>query len=228
MLTAKLGRVGISMVAVDVDPPEYLFVSDAVHDLLGYTLEEYIQISAWQHFTPESLAAMRERYRHRFEASPQTTHRFEVWMKRKDGGRLPFDVTTSRVEIDGRPVNVSFSHDVSERVRAIDALAASETRFRTAVESAPDGVVILRGPVVIYANRRAAILLGYDEARLVVGRLITEFLHPDDAPRAAAAHPGALLVRSAAVCGTDGVPLPSPGRPRIGRGDLLGAHRVRG
>src|SRR6187399_3231706 len=64
--------------------------------------------------------------------------------------------------------------------RAETALRESEQRFRTVVQGAPDGVAILRGPLILYLNPRAARLLGLKQPEDGYGRPITEFLHPDD------------------------------------------------
>jgi len=64
--------------------------------------------------------------------------------------------------------------------RAESALRQSEQRFRTVVQGAPDGVAILRGPLILYLNPRAARLLGLKQPEDGYGRPITEFLHPDD------------------------------------------------
>ena len=65
--------------------------------------------------------------------------------------------------------------------RAETALRESEQRFRTVVQGAPDGVAILRGPIILYLNPRAARLLGLTQPEDGYGRPISEFLHPDDA-----------------------------------------------
>ena len=39
--TLDAGRVGLSIVAVDVDPPEYLYVNAGGPARLGYTIEEF-------------------------------------------------------------------------------------------------------------------------------------------------------------------------------------------
>jgi two-component system cell cycle sensor histidine kinase/response regulator CckA len=64
--------------------------------------------------------------------------------------------------------------------RAETALRESEERFRTVVHGAPDGVAILRGPIILYLNPRAARLLGLAAPEDGYGRPITEFLHPED------------------------------------------------
>ena len=69
--------------------------------------------------------------------------------------------------------------------RAETALRESEERFRTVVHGAPDGVVILRGPTILYMNPRAARLLGLGAPEDGYGRPITDFIHPEDAALAA-------------------------------------------
>jgi two-component system, cell cycle sensor histidine kinase and response regulator CckA len=73
----------------------------------------------------------------------------------------------------------------SDRDRVESALAQSEERFLSVVQGAPDGVAILRGPVILYVNPRAARMLGLASAEAGIGRRITEFIHPDEVQIAA-------------------------------------------
>ncbi|HEX4949976.1 MAG TPA: ATP-binding protein [Blastocatellia bacterium] len=60
----------------------------------------------------------------------------------------------------------------------------SEERFRIIVETANEGIWLLdRSACTIYLNERMAELLGYKEEE-VLGRVITEFCFPEDAPLA--------------------------------------------
>ncbi|MGZ3420874.1 MAG: hybrid sensor histidine kinase/response regulator [Polyangiales bacterium] len=54
--------------------------------------------------------------------------------------------------------------------------SASEERFRKLVEGAPDGVVISREGLILYANAAALRLLGYESAGELVGKPMTAFL----------------------------------------------------
>jgi PAS domain S-box-containing protein len=54
--------------------------------------------------------------------------------------------------------------------------APEDAGFRRLVESAPDGIVISRDGVVLYANPAAVTLLGYDGASEMVGRSMGVFL----------------------------------------------------
>jgi len=55
----------------------------------------------------------------------------------------------------------------------------SEAAFQRMVEGAPDGMVVSRDGVVLYANPAAVRLLGYDSASELVGGSMARFLEPD-------------------------------------------------
>ncbi len=57
---------------------------------------------------------------------------------------------------------------------------AGDAQYRHLVEAAPDGVVVSRNGVVLYANPAALRLLGYANASEMVGRSMAEFLSPED------------------------------------------------
>ena len=181
--TLDASQVGLSIVAVDVDPPEYLFVNAGGAARLGYTVEDFKKIPIWQLFAPADLAAIRARHEDRL-ADPTGTRRFEMYVTHKNGTRIPLEVTTTRVVFNGRPANVSFTQDASSRIEAVRALEASEARFRLLVESAPDGVVILRGTTLSYLNSAAAAMLGFEMPDDALGKSITSLLSPTDAARA--------------------------------------------
>jgi PAS domain S-box-containing protein len=94
--------VGLSIVAVDVDPPEYLFVSSGSAQMLGYTVEELIQIPIWDLFASEELPALRARHKQRL-GEPTGTRRFELALKHRNGATIPVEVTSGA----GRPTSVS-------------------------------------------------------------------------------------------------------------------------
>jgi PAS domain S-box-containing protein len=52
----------------------------------------------------------------------------------------------------------------------------SEAQFRRVIEAAPDGIVVSRNGVVLFANPSAVALLGYDDAAALVGQPMTLFL----------------------------------------------------
>ena len=74
---------------------------------------------------------------------------------------------------------VAVAHDVSERKRAETALAESEGRYRSLVDTSPEPVAVHSGGRVVYANRAALALLGATAGEQVLGRPVFDFVHPD-------------------------------------------------
>ncbi len=69
--------------------------------------------------------------------------------------------------------------DVTESVRAGQALAASEERLRQLVDMAPDAIIIQSGGRFAYLNPAAVRLFGASSAEELLGRDILEHMHPD-------------------------------------------------
>ncbi len=61
-----------------------------------------------------------------------------------------------------------------------EALRESETRFRTLVEWAPQAVAVHRNGELLYVNAAAVTLLHGRHTSDIVGKHISDFLHPDD------------------------------------------------
>jgi PAS domain S-box-containing protein len=72
------------------------------------------------------------------------------------------------------------NQDITARKHAESQLLESEERYRVAIESSNDGVVLFRGPGLIYANRRLLDIFGYEspEEALSTDRFLK--IHPDD------------------------------------------------
>jgi len=164
--------------------PRNLFVSADLARMLGYELSELADRDPWSMIAPDELPRLQALAAGaaRGEQMPAS---LEVVLLHKTGARLTMELAQSRTVLDGHPITVTLVHDVSSRAAASQALAESEKRFRDLIDAAPDGVAILRGPVVVFLNGRAAKLLGLSSPVQGIGRVITEFLHPDDRERAA-------------------------------------------
>jgi diguanylate cyclase (GGDEF)-like protein/PAS domain S-box-containing protein len=91
--------------------------------------------------------------------------------------------TVGRVEVDddGRPVRlVGTCQDVTDTRHAEDELRASEERYRSLVELSPDAIgVASPDGRILYLNPAAGQLLGTDHPERMVGRYISELIHPD-------------------------------------------------
>ncbi|WP_054110466.1 PAS domain S-box protein [Brevundimonas sp. AAP58] len=95
-------------------------------------------------------------------------------------------VTRARTEkdADGRPVALfGVFQDVTEQVRAEEVIRASEARYRLLADNSTDIIATfgLDG-VFHYVSPAVQAAMGY-EAEAVIGRPISDFIHPEDYPR---------------------------------------------
>jgi PAS domain S-box-containing protein len=72
-------------------------------------------------------------------------------------------------DTDGTVLGVLvFAQDITERKRTEEALRASEMRFRTIVESSPNGIVMVNEEgIILLVNKALAMLFGYEECELL-------------------------------------------------------------
>src|SRR5262249_49400616 len=104
------------------------------------------------------------------EGTPQ-----RVLARRVGGAVFAADVLVTEVESAGGPFYVACFRDLEARVREEDDLRASEARFRAAVETLGEGLIITDAEdVILYVNSRMEQLAGYDPGEMIghaAGRL---------------------------------------------------------
>ena len=93
----------------------------------------------------------------------------DIWNKRKDGSLYPEWLSVSTVRDDGGTITnyVAIFTDLSDRMAAEQAVRASEQRYRTMFEEAPEGVWIIGADErTVEVNQRLCDLLGYSRGEM--------------------------------------------------------------
>jgi PAS domain S-box-containing protein len=106
---------------------------------------------------------------------------YEVLLLKRDGTKTPASVSANRIRhADGTPAGIAGTiRDITRRKRAEDALRESEAKFRSLVENALEGILILDPQGNIrFANRAAAGTVGVDDPLSLVGRNVMDFIAP--------------------------------------------------
>ncbi|MGH7477294.1 MAG: PAS domain S-box protein, partial [Longimicrobiales bacterium] len=159
-----------------------LRTNQAFCELFGYAQDELLGGKVNDFIVPAQLREQAESWTtrvHGGEAMRQETVR-----RRKDGSEVHVSiVATPFDDADGRRRIYVVYRDVTERKQFEEALRTSERRFRSLIENAADGIVLLDGSgKVVYESPSTQRMTGYTEEERV-GRSAFEFLHPDDVAR---------------------------------------------
>lgn len=156
----------VPMWVYDLESYRFLDVNEAAVIQYGYTRTEFLRMRLHDIRPTEELA--------RFEANlhqPRTP--FETsgpWQHRKKCGEIILvEISSHTLQWHDRPAVVVQARDVTARVHAERALAASERKFRDLAEQLPGLILILDDTGVRYVNARGAAMLG---------RTVTEILSP--------------------------------------------------
>jgi PAS domain S-box-containing protein len=92
----------------------------------------------------------------------------EVTGRRRDGSTFPLHLSVGEMTIEGRRKFTGMLHDLTARVRLEQQLRASESRWRSIIGSAVDGIVVIDQYGRIEAfNPAAERLFGYSEQEVV-------------------------------------------------------------
>jgi two-component system, sensor histidine kinase and response regulator len=105
--------------------------------------------------------------------------------RRKDGTAFPVEVYIGSVDYGGERMIFASARDVTERVRAEEALRESEEQYRRLIETIQEGIASIadEGGIIDYCNEAYAEILGLTPEE-VVGRSFFDFLDEKEKEKA--------------------------------------------
>jgi PAS domain S-box-containing protein len=174
---------------VTLAPPSWRFVScnEATLLMFGITSEAQFAKLALEDLLPElqpdgqssivvAQAALAT-------AMSEGVSNFVCVHKRLDGGELPCEVLLTRMERGSELFLQGSFRDISARVKAAEALRASEARYRANFEDVSVGQALSTiDGAFIEANQALANMLGYELTELHA-KNFGELMHPEDLPK---------------------------------------------
>jgi PAS domain S-box-containing protein len=125
---------------------EFRYVSPSVSKRLGYSPEEFVDLSLDEIMTPSSLERVNEAIEETLrpilagEADPHINIILELELVRKDGSKVLTEISTSMLlDPSGEPIGIiGVIRDVTERKAAEEAKAKSEAQYRLLAENVED------------------------------------------------------------------------------------------
>jgi PAS domain S-box-containing protein len=138
--------------------------------LTGYTDEELAgrHLLDWYRDDPETIARIEAAIGRVYEEGIAYE---EAWLQTKSGEKIPFFLTAVKLEFEGRNYFTGVGIDISERIKAEEALKESEARYRSIIENIQDTYYRTDADdALIMLSPSGAALLGCDSAEDLLGR----------------------------------------------------------
>lgn len=149
-------------------------VNDAFCHMLGYTTQEMLGMNVAQIDAKRSAEEIKAAIDTKAHINPV----FETRYRRIDGSVIDVEISSSRVEIDGRHLIYNSARNITERKRAETALRESEARQHLTIETAMDAVVKMNSEGhIIGWNNQAEKVFGWSRKE-AVGRLLCDTIIP--------------------------------------------------
>ncbi|MEW6759122.1 MAG: PAS domain S-box protein, partial [Acidobacteriota bacterium] len=151
----------------DAETLRFEFASRGALDNLGYLMDRFramTPVDIKPAFTDETF---REALRPLLKGDVRRLH-FETLHRRADGTTYPVEVHLQLFDTGDRPVFVAFIQDITERMRAEEALRASEEKYRSILETMQESYyeVDLAGNLTFFNDSLCA-LFGYAREELL-------------------------------------------------------------
>ncbi|MCX7021435.1 MAG: PAS domain S-box protein [bacterium] len=160
------------------------YVNPSLAKMLRRTAEEMIGTRATKYILESERPRLLEMYKKRM-AGGEVPHIYETVLKVKDGEPVPVEVSVEVINYEGRPAEMVYYRDISERKRAEEDLCESEKRYRFLVENTYDLFYRINLEDESYAYLSPALekILGYTTEEYIemakTGELAKR-IHPDD------------------------------------------------
>jgi len=108
---------------------KFIFVNDAIVNILGYSVQEMTGKTFWEIIPPERIEEI-TRHNNARKAGTQGSWSYEFSLLHKDGQtRVPVILSTNLTDFDGSPAIVGTAKDITERIRAEEEIKAAHKRL---------------------------------------------------------------------------------------------------
>ncbi len=152
-------------------------------EIMGYNEDEMIGKNWFHHFLPEPIREDTAAYLKAIidgDVDPVENH--ENCVLTKDGQERLIAWHQQVIRNDKGEVvgTLSSGEDITDQRASENALRENEERYRTAIESSSDGVIINRIGRLLYVNKRFLEMFGFNHQDEVLGKSIDLVVSPED------------------------------------------------
>ena len=164
---------------VDFNTRSFVRWNDEILDYLGYTWDEFIELSPMDILTDESKVRFMERLSRVFDDEDVPDYA-DYDVVTKSGEIIPVRIFPTYIRTEGVITGAMVvAKDRKEEIELERKVQLSEDKYRKLVENAHEAIFVIQDGVFRYMNKRVEDLLGYKTDE-IIGKEFTSIIHPDD------------------------------------------------
>lgn len=163
-----------------IDPVTMTFVdiNDSAAETLDYSRQELLTMSLADIVPSEEKERVLKLLREVLDGKVSIGI-LETIFQRKDGTPIPVEILVRAFSAEGSSLLIATVRDITRRLVAERALKESETKYRTVLEYANEGIVVIQDFLLKFFNHKVNEFTGLSEDVLLDLPLF-EFIHPAD------------------------------------------------
>jgi PAS domain S-box-containing protein len=156
------------------------YVNPRMAELVGYQSEEMLGTVFTDIMAPEERERTIEIYKSRI-AGKDVPPVYETVLFNKQGHRLMVEVNAGLITYGGKPADLVFLHDITQRKESEDALRESEAKLKATLDSLPDLLFEVDHRGKIYDFRSPDVSTLYVAPENFIGKTVDQVIPPDAA-----------------------------------------------
>ena len=121
---------------------EHVYANKRAAEIMGFSVQEILETRMQDLVHPAELKKIEKRLRERVEGKP-VPRRYETAARRKDGKKVPVEITGAKTSWHGQPADIVIIRDIEDRKRSEERLRERERKFGKLLKSIRDGVYTL-------------------------------------------------------------------------------------
>jgi PAS domain S-box-containing protein len=137
-----------------------------ITEILGQPYEHFID--------PGELPRVRENYRRRM-AGEAVSQPYDTLLLRRDGSRVPADLSAGAVIYGGRPADLIVLRDITEKKKAEEELVKTRALQEAILNASPVGIGLVSDRTLVWENPAMSRILGIEDGTLKGQPLHTVF-----------------------------------------------------